>query len=161
MTPEQQKEQFSIAYVRAVAATARVNVSRPEVDDDSVDIRFSIKSIEGAEVPPMLEAQLKCSSAHDPGGESIRYPLKLKNYNDLRGKHFIPRVLIVVITPAAITDWLVQDEQQMVLRKCAYWVSLEGMPERDNASKVTIHVPRAQRFSTNDLQKLLGQGGTT
>ena len=32
MTEEQQKEQFSIAYVRAIAAVAGVNTSRPEVD---------------------------------------------------------------------------------------------------------------------------------
>jgi hypothetical protein len=40
MTEEQQKEQFSIAYIRAVAATARVNIARPEVDEVSIDISF-------------------------------------------------------------------------------------------------------------------------
>jgi len=47
MTEEQQKEQFSIAYVSAVAAAARVNIHDPRVDEDSIDLTFSIKSVAG------------------------------------------------------------------------------------------------------------------
>ncbi|MEO5365718.1 MAG: hypothetical protein H7831_05085 [Magnetococcus sp. WYHC-3] len=36
-----QKEHFSEAYVRAVAAVAGYSVSRPGVDDDSVDLTIS------------------------------------------------------------------------------------------------------------------------
>ena len=161
MTPEQQKEQFSIAYVRAVAAAAGVNVSRPEVDDDSVDIRFSKRSIAGTAVPPMLEAQLKCTSTYVPDGGIIRFPLRLKNYNELRGQHFIPRVLVVIIVPEQIGDWLAQNEEQMLIRKCGYWVSLEDMPETNNVASVTINLPSAQRFSIGDLRSLLGRGDAT
>ena len=51
MTPEQQMEQFSLAYVRAVAAAARIKVDRPEVDDDSVDVQFSVRSVVGRPQP--------------------------------------------------------------------------------------------------------------
>lgn len=40
MTLDQQKEQFSYAYVRAVAAVAQIAVTPPTVDDDSVDLIF-------------------------------------------------------------------------------------------------------------------------
>ena len=33
-----QKEQFSIAYMRALAAVAAIKVDRHEVDDDSIDV---------------------------------------------------------------------------------------------------------------------------
>jgi hypothetical protein len=41
----------------------------------------------------------------------------------------------------------------MISRRCAYWVSLLGKPERGNTSSVSVRLPRAQRF---DMQQLLG-----
>ena len=38
MYPTQQKEQFSIAYLRAVVAVAGYNIASVEVDEDSIDI---------------------------------------------------------------------------------------------------------------------------
>lgn len=52
MTEEQQKEQFSVAYVRAVAAVAGINIYRPEVDDDSVDIGFAARAFDGLPLRP-------------------------------------------------------------------------------------------------------------
>ena len=40
MDISQRKEQFSIAYVRAIASVAGFSVSTPGVDDDSVGRRF-------------------------------------------------------------------------------------------------------------------------
>lgn len=60
MTDEQQKEQFSIAYVRAVAAAARINIYRLEVDEYSIDIGFNVRSVAGQAQSPKLDAQLKC-----------------------------------------------------------------------------------------------------
>lgn len=54
MTEEQQKEQFSVAYVRAVAAVARVNTYKPEVDDDSVDIGFCARLVRDRALRPRL-----------------------------------------------------------------------------------------------------------
>src|SRR5438046_533103 len=147
MTSEQQMEQFSLAYVRAVAAAAGVNVSRPEVDDDSVDIMFSVKSVVGRPQPPLLEVQVKCTAAPIARGQSIRFPLKIKNYNDLIGDRYVPRILIVVAVPKPVRDWLTQDEKSLVLRRCGYWVSLAGEPETANSTSVTVEVPRTQLFS--------------
>ena len=63
MTPQQQKEQFSIAYVRAVAAAARVNIYKLEVDDNSIDIGFASKLVLGNARKLRLEAQLKSSAS--------------------------------------------------------------------------------------------------
>ena len=38
MHPDMQKEQFSQAYVQAVAACAGFGWSKPSVDDDSIDL---------------------------------------------------------------------------------------------------------------------------
>src|SRR5438094_226794 len=56
MTENLQKEQFSRAYVRAVAAAAAVNTYTPEVDDDSVDMGFSARVVQGQVLRPKVEA---------------------------------------------------------------------------------------------------------
>jgi len=57
-----QKEQFSIAYVRAVAAVAGVKILRAEVDDDSIDIGFERSGGCAAK----LDLQLKCRPLPQP-----------------------------------------------------------------------------------------------
>jgi hypothetical protein len=158
MTEEQQKEQFSIAYVRAVAAASAVNVYRPEVDDDSVDIGFCARLIHDRAQRPRLEAQLKCTAAVEEAGDVYRFPLKVKNYNDLRGDDVVPRVLILVTVPADVTAWLTLTAEQMVLRRSAFWVSLAGFPETANVATVTVSVPRKQLFDVASLRELLRLG---
>ena len=59
MDLNQQKEQFSIAYFRAVAAAAGYNVYKPEVDDSSVDLGIKGYRESGMRYPPQLEVQPK------------------------------------------------------------------------------------------------------
>lgn len=161
MTSEQQKEQFSIAYVRAIAAVAGVNVYRPEVDEDSVDVGFSTRTFFGQPQRPRLEAQLKCTA--DPVGEnaSFGFALRVKNYNELVGEFLVPRLLIVVVVPPTAAEWLTQDEQSLAMRHCGYWVSLGNAPATTNTSNVTIQIPRSQVLTVAALQKHLGMGGTS
>ena len=49
----QQKEQFSIAFVRAIAAVSGYNITRCEVDDDSVDLGLKGSRREGISVVPL------------------------------------------------------------------------------------------------------------
>jgi hypothetical protein len=159
MTEEQQKEQFSAAYVRAVAAAARVNVYRPEVDADSVDIGFAVRSIAGNPQSPRLEAQLKCTGENDGGEANLRFELKIKNYNELRGEHYVPRMLIVVVVPKSQLDWLTQDYKSLALHRCGYWLSLQDMPETTNTNSVTVTIPRTQMFTVEALRQYLSSGG--
>ncbi|MCL6543278.1 MAG: DUF4365 domain-containing protein [Roseiflexus sp.] len=43
MNLSRQKEQFSIAWVRAVVSVAGYAVYHPEVDDDSVDLGIAVR----------------------------------------------------------------------------------------------------------------------
>ena len=61
-----QKERFSIAYVRALAAQAACYCDEPEVDDDSVDLRVYAKLDCGVETNrPEMALQLKCTATPD------------------------------------------------------------------------------------------------
>lgn len=54
MELNQQKELFSEAYVRAVAAVGGFSVSQPEVDDDSIDLKIVARGGEGIVFPLSL-----------------------------------------------------------------------------------------------------------
>ncbi|MEP6520041.1 DUF4365 domain-containing protein [Microcoleus vaginatus] len=98
MDINQQKEQFSNVYLQAVTTVAGYSVYKPSVDDDSVDWGVCAKGGTGPIRAPRLELQLKSTSSDIQDDNSICYPLKLKNYNDLRMDNFaLPRILVVVL----------------------------------------------------------------
>jgi len=158
MDPSQQKEQFSLAYVQAVATVAGYALGRPSVDDDSVDATIYATGASATPRRPRLDVQVKCTAGDVLGEDAIRFPLKVKNYNDLRppGRDLVvPRLLVVVVVPEAVGDWLRQTEEELVMCRCGYWCSLEGFPETDNQESVTVTVPRTQQFTPAALQGIM------
>lgn len=146
MDAKKQKEQFSIAYVRAVAAVAGVGVSHIEVDDDSVDVMLT----RSGGLAPKLDLQLKCTAEHPPAGSQVSFPLKLKNYEDLSREVLVPRLLVVLFVPDTPINWLHITTEQTILRYHARWLSLAGMPETTNDTNVTVHLP-AENIFTPDI----------
>jgi hypothetical protein len=160
MHPDMQKEQFSRAYVQAVAACAGFAWGVPSVDDDSVDMALFCRGGGGTIRSPRLELQLKCKSAPPVDGETFSHLIKLKNYDDLRDQPLlVPRILVIVLIPDLVDDWLHHDEAQLVLRRCAYWTSLRGFPPSENLSGQTIKIPRRQMFNVQALQSLMKRIG--
>ena len=160
MTIDDQKEQFSFAYARAVAAAAKVAVSEPSVDDDSVDLEFRMKGGGGAFRSPQLGAQVKCTESANVHQDHIAYALKLKNYEELRPTNLlVPRILIVVTVPDNLNDWLNHSEEELAMRKCGYWVSLRGMAATANTTNVTVHLPRNNHFTVAQLTQIMQRIG--
>jgi len=155
MDINQQKEQFSITYIRAIATVAGYSLYRPEVDNDSVDLGIVSRGGTGKILSPRLELQLKCTARDLLEENYIKYPLNLKNYNDLKINALVPRILVVVLVPDEITDWIKQTEDELCLRYCAYWVSLRGMPNTENTTNVTIELPRTNQFTPDALQGII------
>ncbi len=59
------------------------------------------------------------------------------------------------LLPGVEKDWIIQDEDGLTLRKCAYWMSLRGMPATPNVSTVRLAMPRANVFSAAALRELM------
>jgi len=78
------KEQFSQAYVQAVAAVAGYSWAKPCPDDDSIDLTLAAKGGGGTIRSPKLDVQVKCHAAEVLAEPSFSYALKIKNYDDLR-----------------------------------------------------------------------------
>ncbi len=155
MDLNQRKEQFSHAYVKAVAAVAGFAWYKPSVDDDSIDLGLAQKGGAGTIRSPRLEVQLKCHAAPPPTEDHISFPLSLKNYDDLREPCLVSRVLLVVLVPDMLADYLAESEQELALRRCGYWFSLRGLPASDNATSQTVQIPRTQRFTVQSLEGIM------
>lgn len=155
MTPTTRKEQFSIAYVHAIATAAGVAATRPTVDDDSVDLYLSARGGRS----PKIEAQLKCTENETRliGGE-LSFPLPIKNYEDLRRETMTPRILIVVIVPEEETRWLEQSGERMILQKAGWWCSLHGLPDvPPEQQTVSVRVPSENLFTVEALRRMIRQ----
>jgi Domain of unknown function (DUF4365) len=161
-----QKEEFSYAYIYAVASTAgySLQIASRSVDLSGIDIIISGVETEYSLYPPRLEIQVKSTSADIIAENQLRYPLKIKNYNELRkSKTLTPRILVIVLIPENPSEWVQQSETELCLKKCAYWLSLQGMPETTNTESVTVYLQREQFFNVNTLKTLMQRiqtGGT-
>jgi Domain of unknown function (DUF4365) len=158
VTENEQKQQLSVAYVHAVAAVGGYTCQVEIVDDDSVDVVIGATGRVHHQAvlrSPRLAVQLKATSTRRPGAKHLTFPLKRKNYQDLRERSLIPRILMVLVLPGNPREWIEMTEECMISRRCAYWISLLGMPERDNASSVSVRLPRSQRFDVEQLQELM------
>ncbi len=67
----------------------------------------------------------------------------------------IPRILVVVLIPETIEDWLTQSETETCMKECGYWISLRGMPETQNTTAVTVTIPRTNQFTVIALQSIM------
>ena len=141
MDISQRKEQLSHAYVRAVASVAGYTVYKPEVDDDSVDLGLAARGRGDTIRSPRLEMQLKCTAQNVLRTEHISFELGKKNYDDLRGIDLlVPRILVVVVVPEHLDEWVAQTEERLVIRRCGYWISLRSYADSENVASVTLQI---------------------
>ncbi len=153
MTPNLQMEQRSLVVIRAVAADAGFQVVIPETDVDSVD-GVLVGSLGRR---PRIEFQAKSTSRDVIRGGDLRFPLPVKNYNELRIPSWTPRILIVTMMPDEPEGWLSQTEAELCLHSSVYWQSLSGMPERSNSESVTVSIPTANVFDRRQLAALMSR----
>lgn len=153
-----QKEEFSYAYIHAVVSAAGYAFQRATraVDMGGLDCSIIGTSAEESLYDTQLDIQVKSTSREALSDEFVRYPLNLKNYNELRKEKTIaPRILVVVLIPSSPEEWLHQSEEQLCLRRCGYWLSLRGEPRTPNRDRVTVYLPRQQLFSVNAVKMIM------
>ena len=151
------KEQFSIAYIKTIAAKLGLNPSVDPVDNDSVDLNLTGSNFsDGILRNPVIHIQLKCTSQKLINKDVIKFPLKMKNYNDLRGENVsAPRYLMVLVVPDDLNEWMSFGPNSLTLFNNCYWHSLRFEPEIQNTSKVTIDISTSQRVTAESLLDLM------
>ena len=156
-----QKEEYSYAYISAVASTAGYSFQIAPRPLDLVGVDVTITGIvsPGSRRRTRLDLQLKCTSQDILDDDGIRFPLEIKNYNELRNINpdDDPLLLIIILVPEKVEDWLQQSETELCMKRCAYWMSLRGQPERNNQTTVTVYIPRTNVFTVDALRTLMQQ----
>ena len=147
----QMKSRFSIACIEAVAAQAGYQVVESKVDNDSID--GTILSNSGRR--NHIEFQAKATARDIARNGEIRYPLPIKNYNDLRRETVNPRILIVMLMPNAPDDWIEQTDDALCVRHCVYWTSIRGARDSANKYSVTVYLPMANVFDKDQLVRMM------
>ena len=155
MTPEQRMEQFSFAYVRAVAAHADCAVTDNHYPD--INSRDGTISADWGLRRPKIDFQAKATSQDVLRDGAVRFRLPRSDYNNLRRRDTVPHILIVLLMPKDDADWLNQTSEELTMRRCAYWMSLEGMVESPNVSTVTVRVPVSQMFDSGQLRDMMNR----
>ena len=128
------------------------------MDIGGIDVIILGEEQEYSLYPPRLEIQVKSTSTDIIDNKFLRYPLKLKNYNELRKpRTLVPKILVVVLIPNELSEWVRQSETELCVRRCGYWLSLKGQPETRNTESVTVYLPRTQLFSVDSLKNIMQQ----
>lgn len=148
------KEDFSIAYIKAIASVAGYSCWHSNRDNQSIDIIIkNDKSFYG-----QLEVQLKSTAQHNLIKDNfINFPLPIKNYDDLRCSNTTStRILVVLLLPEDDPKfWIIQDKEKLSLMKCAYWVNLIGHHETSNNTTVNVQIPLENILTPESLKLLI------
>ena len=151
MTLNLQMEQFSLAYIRAIASQAGYRIGTAHPDWDSVD---GILIADWGR-RPRIEFQAKSTRQDIIQDDHLRFRLDMDNYNQLRMNSTIPCILIVLRMPDEKHQWINQTEDELCLRHCAYWVSLLGHPAVPNIANITVRLPLSNVFNGAQLHALM------
>lgn len=159
------ESELSYAYIHAVAAHAGMacEVTKRHEDNSGVDARLvAWGPFEGGgylkEVD--LKIQLKATVAVPvDDGTYLSYSLKgIDRYDALRDEHYAtPRILVVLFLPHNAIDWLNHTEEQLTMKRCAYWVSLRAAPPSTNKTAETVYLPKANFFNPDGLRALIAR----
>jgi hypothetical protein len=157
LTKAHRQEALSRAYVQAVAAQAGMSYNVRE-RDYGIDVMLCGIKRSGQgfmETGPYVDLQLKSTIRANVTATEVIYDLDVKNYELLRvvTKNRL-RFLVVLVLPKSEKDWLNQTENELSVRQCAYWLSLEGWDEARPKSSIRISIPRQNVFSVSFLEEL-------
>ena len=152
LTIADQKERLSLVYVKALAARVGFATSERSPDRDSIDLSLH----DDGPRCPTLDLQLKATASLDaPRNGWFSFSLSIKNYNDLRCEAQTPRLLVVLELPQEESRWMMVTPEELILRRRAYWLSLQGLEGVSNKATVTVPIPVDNVLNVEALQTLM------
>jgi len=103
-----------------------------------------------------LDIQAKSSTTPAVTNSQVLYDMEVKTYDDLRDPAVgCPRILVLLVLPQDEAAWTEQNEDHLLLRQCAYWMSLKGMDSTTNTETIRVRIPRGNVFSVAALTQLM------
>lgn len=152
------QEALSRAYVQAVAAQAGVICSKPDPD---LGIDLSLRDVhqEGNQYQDsglQLDLQLRSTTRASMRDGQVYYDLDVRTHEYLRRTApMCPRLLVLLVLPEDEALWVSQSPDELLMRHCAYWLSLRGAAPAVTTSTVRVAVPCTQVFSAQAIRAIL------
>ncbi|RMI45395.1 DUF4365 domain-containing protein [Streptomyces triticirhizae] len=147
-------------FVRAISTAAGLTVQKIEEDDHMVDLHIGHPGPRGSLLNPKIDVQVKSSRRVRSTSTHVSYGLKSKYYNvfaEPADRFSLPIFLVVVVVPEVADDWMGVTEEQLTLRRAAYWTCLHGQPlrrELDKDTEVKVSVPRENLLTKDALLRM-------
>lgn len=162
LSPNDIEAELSYAYLHAVAARAGVGCKVGSRHDDNAGVDAELTAwgpfqdggyLKEIDIKIQLKATTLAPTRLRP--DHLGYSLNgIKRYDALRDTTLTPRLLVVLFLPEDAADWLSLDEEGLILRRCAWWMSLRGAPEATSTTRQTLYLPSSQRFDPEGLKHL-------
>lgn len=104
-----------------------------------------------------FDCQLKATVNWKEEETSIVYDLEADTYNKIIYRHqnsTIPCILVLLCLPTEEAEWLHISEEELKLRKCCYYLYINGEPT-NNKETIRIRIPRTNVFSPDAVKELV------
>jgi hypothetical protein len=158
LDPKDIESELSYAYLHAVASKAGIGCKMSPRYEDNRGIDVQLTCYE--QFPDCykeeidLKIQLK-ATIQEPSQTDTHFAYFFKGakqYDLLREEtQHIHRLLIVLFLPTNSEEWLNVQPEQLVLKNCAYWVSLRGAEISGNTTGQTVYLPKEQLLTPENL----------
>jgi hypothetical protein len=156
LDPRIRQGYYGEAFVRALAASAGLVVSRPDLDVSGEDFIIGMPGLRGSVRNPRIEVQVK--SWCNPSGSATtwRYRMRAAHFNELAGGRFyLPRYLFLVVVPQDADEYAVAADDALRLHHAGYWASFADRELVAGASTITVDVPRRNLLTAAALRGLM------
>ena len=149
LTQQHRQEALSRAYIQAVTGKVGMSCSFANFDYGIDATINDIMELNGRyfESGFRLDIQAKSSINAKVENDFVIYALEVKAYETLRVDSQVPRILVLLALPTQQSEWVDQDEERLIVRRCAYWISLKGHGPITNQARITIRIPRGNLFT--------------
>lgn len=156
------KEQFSLGFVRMLAAAAGFSIKTHETDYDGVDITISASGEYELYYCPEVEFQIKCTSQHSKLSDShLTYEIDAKPFVRLtKPNRYHPAYLGVLLVPVEADNWLDLDEKRLRSESRMYWESARKLGSLQNGAKSkTVRLSRMNILTPDRLRDIMQAAG--
>ncbi|MEU2235536.1 MULTISPECIES: DUF4365 domain-containing protein [Streptomyces] len=164
LAKKQRMEMLQDSYLRAVAAAAGCTMAKPEPDDGIDWVLTHASEEHTADCQVDLKIQLKSTWMSKPNPQNGFVSVNLSNSRLAmlaKSPVIVHRILVAMIVPEDVADWVEASHDIFKLRHCAYWRSVTGM-QSSGIDNTAVRVSTSQIFDDAalcDIMKRIGNGG--
>lgn len=154
-------ETLQVGYLHAVAAASGCALSSP-FPDNGIDWHVSHGSSAHTEDDEAtIKVQLKCTYQIPPNPAGPWFGFTLDNEHLRKLAHArvaVHKILIVMLVPREVDQWLLAGSDRLELRHCCYWVNLAGHPVTGKR-RTNVRIPTGQVFDDRALCAIMARVG--